>query len=376
MRDRQVEVAEGGLEAAGIGDCHAGEAEVGSGRDDVDPGSGHRRRRQRLVEDREGAGGDRPAGRARVIARGQVPQRQEELGDDDQDREGAVEGDDARHQPQADLDGDQRDRHCRAPFEDERRLECGPQDLHRRLAVLAADRPDVADLLAAPPEHLERREAGQHVEEEGTQPADLGEPTLGDRLRPAADEPEQEDEDRPGHEQDQGRRWVDHQDGGQDEQRDRDRQRAGRLERRQVGVDGVHPVGDDPCQFAGPFAAGPHGTQGQQMGRQRLAHPTAGHGRGALRQRVARERQRRPDQRQQRDRDEARRDRGEGSAALEDVSDDDAHEPCLDHHDDRGGEPAGDRGRQPEPRAGRGCEQTRLRGRGASARHRHPRVGA
>ena len=152
--------------------------------------------RDRLVEDRERALGDRPPGRPGVVARRQRPQRQEELGDDDQDRERPVEGDAAVHQPQADLDRDERDRDRAAPFEHERGLERGPQHLHRRVAVLPADRRDVGDLLAAPAERLERREAAQHVEEERTEVADLGEPPVGDGPRPAADEPEQQDEDR------------------------------------------------------------------------------------------------------------------------------------------------------------------------------------
>ena len=114
--------------------------------------------RERLVEDREDPRRDGPPRRARVIAGRQLAQRQEELGHDDEDRQRPVEGDGAGHQAQADLDRDEGDRDGAAPFEHERRLERRPQDLHRRVAVLPADRPDGVDLLGAAAEHLERGE--------------------------------------------------------------------------------------------------------------------------------------------------------------------------------------------------------------------------
>ena len=99
-------------------------------------------RRQGLVEDGEGARGDGATRGPRVVARRELAQWQEELGHDDEHRQRPVEGDGTVHQAQADLDRDERDRDGAAPLEHERGLEGGPQDLHRRVAVLAADRPD------------------------------------------------------------------------------------------------------------------------------------------------------------------------------------------------------------------------------------------
>ncbi len=209
-----------------------------------------RRHRHRLVEDREQPGRHGPARRTAVVARRQLAERQEELGDDDQDRQRALELDRAGHQPEADLDRDEGDRDGATPLEHERGLERGPQHLQRRVAVLAADRPDGTDLLGAPAECLERRDPAQHVEEERAEPADLREPPFGDRPRPAADEPEQQDEDRAGEQEDERRRRIDDEDRTEDEQRDCDGERARRLERGEVGVDVVEPVGHDRDQLA------------------------------------------------------------------------------------------------------------------------------
>ena len=209
--------------------------------------------------------GDGATRRPRVVARGELAQGQEELGHDDEDRQRAVEGDRTVHQSQADLDRDERDRDGAAPLEHERGLERGPQDLHRRVAVLAADRPDRVDLLAAPAEHLERGEAPQHVEEERAEPADLGEPPRGDRARPATDVRQQQDEDRAGEEQDERGRRVDDEDRGHDQERDGDGERPGGLERRDVGIDRVQPVERDPGQLAGPLATRVGRAEGQQV---------------------------------------------------------------------------------------------------------------
>ena len=119
-----------------------------------------------------------------VIAGRQRPQRQEELGDDDQDGERPVEGDRPVHQAKADLDRDERDRDRAAPLEHERGLERGPEHLHRRVAVAPAHVADGVDLLGAAAEQLERRDPLEHVEEERAQPAQLGEAALGDRPAP------------------------------------------------------------------------------------------------------------------------------------------------------------------------------------------------
>ena len=151
----------------------------------------------------------------------------------------------------------------------------------RMLSTCSALRPNILSV-ARPP---------QHVEEEGAEPVDLGEPPLRDGPRPAADEPEQQDEDRPGQDQDQRRRRVDDEDRGEHEQRDGHGQRPGRLERRQVGIDVVHPVDDDPGQLAGPLASRPGRPEREELRGQRLAQAATRQRRGALREDVTRERQ-------------------------------------------------------------------------------------
>ena len=186
-RVRERDVPEGDREAGRPGPAPAGSPPPRPGRRRSRARRHARSRRQRLVEDGERARGDGATRGPRVVARGKLAQGQEELGHDDEHRQRPVEGDGTVHQSQADLDRDERDRDGAAPLQHERGLERGPQDLHRRVAVLAADRPDRVDLLAAPAEHLERGKAAQHVEEERAEPADLGEPPLGDRARPATD---------------------------------------------------------------------------------------------------------------------------------------------------------------------------------------------
>ena len=110
-RDRQVEAVERGSRPAGVGERHGIEPDVGPLRDDVDRGTRRNDRRRDgrrldghepgggraptrlwwLVEDRERPLGDRQTRGAGMVSGRQGAERQEELGDDDQDREGAVE---------------------------------------------------------------------------------------------------------------------------------------------------------------------------------------------------------------------------------------------------------------------------------------------
>ena len=314
-------------------------------------------RRDRLVEDRGRALGDRPPGRPGVVRRGQRPQRQEEFGHDDQHRERPVEGESAVHQSQADLDRDEGDRHRAAPFEDERGLERGPQHLHRGVAVLPADHRDVGHLLAASAECLERRETAQHVQEERAEVADLGESPIGDRPRPSTDEAEEEDEDRSGEQQDERGRRIEHQDDRQHQQRDGDRQHPGGLEHRDVGVHVGEPAGHDAGQFADPLAGRPARPEGEEVARQIRPKAALRPTRGAPGQRVRADEQRSPDDREPGDQDQQRRRRSERRPAHEDVGDDPAGEPGRRHDDHGREETAGDREAEAQPRSRRDRDQ-------------------
>ena len=200
-----------------------------------------------------------------MIADRECPQRQEELGDDDQDRQGPLELDRAVHETQAHLDGDQRHGHRRAPLQDERCLERGPQHVHRRVAVASADRADVLDLLGPSSEHLERRQAAKHVQEERAQIADLGKTTVGDRPRPATDDRQQQDEDRSREDQDKRGRRIYQKHGHEHQEGNRDGQRAGRLVCRYVRLQRIDPAADDPGQLAATFTADPGRAEREQM---------------------------------------------------------------------------------------------------------------
>ena len=181
-----------------------------------------------------------------------------------------------------------------------------------------------ADLLRATPEHLQRRQAAEHVEEERAQVADLGEPPLRDRPRPAADDRQQEDEDRSGEQQDQRRRRVDDEDRAEHEERDGDGQRPGRLERGDVRIERVEPAADDAGQLAAPLAARPGRAErehvGGQVGPQRALEPP----RGTPGKVIDAEQQRPAGDRQDRDGHQDRRDRRERLAAEEDPGHDHA----------------------------------------------------
>ena len=143
----EVEVRERRLGATRVGDGDAVQ-------DDVPEGRKARAGRPRPalpvpraagvrgVEDLEDPRRGLPTRCTFVVGGGQPAERQEELGRDDQDGERGLEPDLARHQPQAELDGDQRHRDRGAPLEHEARLERGPQHGHRRVAVAQADLAD------------------------------------------------------------------------------------------------------------------------------------------------------------------------------------------------------------------------------------------
>ena len=306
-----------------------------------------------------------------MIAGRQRPQGQEELGDDDEDGQRPVEGDRPRHQSQADLDRDKRDSDRAAPFEHERRLECGPQDLHRRVAIAAADVADGVDLLGAPPEELEGREPLEHVEEEGAEPAKLDEATLGDHPCPPPDEGEEQDQDRPGQQEDEDGRRVDRPDRSQHEKRHSDGEDPGGLEDRHPGVERVGPVDDDGRQLAASLPAGVDGSEREQVPRQVGAEPALEPIGCPLGQQVADDQERGTHEREGRDRRQQARDRRKGRAIEEHIGHDDARQVGGHDHQRRGHEPARDPEGEQRPRAGRACQQAALGRDRAGARLRH-----
>ena len=196
-----------------------------------------------------------PACRPGVILRRQVPQRQEELRRDHEHRERPREADVAVHEPQADLDRHERRRKARAQLQHQRRLERRAQHVHRRLAVVLARLAQVSELVPAAPEHLQRRQALQHVQERRAQPAQLREPPRGDIAGAPADERQEHQQQRPRRQQDQHRPSVDREHDRGHHQRHRDRERARRLVRRHVFVEVLDAAPDRVRQLPAPLAA-------------------------------------------------------------------------------------------------------------------------
>ena len=303
-----------------------------------------------------------------MIAGRQRSQRQEELGDDDQDRQRAIERDRAVHQPEADLDRHERHGDRRTPLEHERGLERGPKHLHRRVAVATAHVADGVHLLDAATEQLERRAALQDVEEECAQPAQLGEPAFGDRARPTADHGQQQDQDRPRDDEDQHRRRVHDRDRREHEQRHGDGEGSCRLGDRDVGLERLAPGDDDRGQLAAALTTGVAGAERKEVPGQVCAQPSLEPVGRALGQPVADDQQRHPPDRQQPDDREDRCDPCQGRPIEEDVGHDHARQVCRD--DDYGGrhEPARDPRGEQAPRPVRAREQAALRWDRAGAR--------
>ena len=122
----------------------------------------------------------------------------------------------------------------------------------------------------------------EHVQEEGTQPAQLGEPRpLTTRVRPA-DDREQQDQHRAGDHQHERRRRVESEHDHQDEHGTiAARRRAGWYEVR-PGVDRVEPSGQHARQLAAPLGPGGRGRADQVAGQRPIEAPRLQAVRGAL----------------------------------------------------------------------------------------------
>ena len=175
----------------------------------------------------------------------------------------------ARHQPQADLDRHQRHRDCPAPYEDERGLEGRPEHVHRGLAPYRRLMSRMFATCSGPrPNIFNVGRPREHVEEEGTQVADLAEPPFRIRPRPATDDRQQQDEDRPGEQQHQRRRRVDDEDRAEHEDGNGHGKRPGRLVRGDIRIERIKAAADDAGQLAAPLAARPGRAEREHVCRQ------------------------------------------------------------------------------------------------------------
>ena len=178
-------------------------AEAGSCAAAREPGS------LKHVEDALCGGDARHAG---VEARAQLPQRQVELGREDEDEEGRLERQAAREQAQADLDRDDGGAERADHLQHERGQERHPQHLQRRVPVLLADAADQHDLLAAAVEQLQGGQPLQHVEEVRGEPAERRPLPARERIGQAADQRHEDGDQRRGQQEHQARERVDRED--------------------------------------------------------------------------------------------------------------------------------------------------------------------
>ena len=246
------------------------------------------RPRRRRVEDRHDPGRRFATRGAVVVVGSQATERHEELGGEDQDGQRRKERDPAGHQAQAELDGDQRDRHRRAPLEHEARLERRPQHAHRRVAIAQADLADPVDLLAAPAVRPQRGESAEHVGEVALHPAQVVGACRRGRSDPRADQAEDQDQDGSRDEQDERRERVDDRDEHEDEDRDDAGEQRRRPERAHPGLDGLGAVDERRRDLAAPFAGRVSGAELEEVRGHPLPDgPDQAHGRPP-RERLAR----------------------------------------------------------------------------------------
>ena len=163
----------------------------------------------RGVEQVQHALGDRDAVRARVELRAEAPQRQVQLGRQDQHEEGGLEADAAARQPHPDRDRDERDAEGRGELEHRPGEEAHAEGGHRGPPVLLADVGDRVRLLLAAVQGPQGREPAHDVEEVRREHAQR-EPALpGALLGVAPDEPHEHRHERQREQHDQRRRHVD-----------------------------------------------------------------------------------------------------------------------------------------------------------------------
>ena len=205
-----------------------------------------------------------------MVLGGQATQRQEELGREEQHRQGAFEREPAGHQPDAGLDRDERGGRGRTPFQHERRLERRSQDVHRRRTLSPADLLDRLRLLGAPPEHLQRRQAPQDVQEVGVHPCKLALATFRQVADPSADQREEQHEHGTRDQQDRHRPRVQDEDDGRHHDRDDDREPPRRRVSGDVRIERLDALPGGVDELADPLPAGVGGAERDQRGGQPL----------------------------------------------------------------------------------------------------------
>ena len=209
------------------------------------------RHRRRGVEQVEQPRRDRHAVGARVELRAQPPQRQIQLGREDQNGQCRLEREAAAREPHADGHRDERDAERGRQLEHRAGQEGDPQRAHRRPPVPLADLRDRRRLRLAAVERAQRRQAAHDVEEVRREqpqrlPA-LARPLLG----VAADQPHEDRHERQRQQHHPRRLQVDRGDPAEHRERDDAAEHELRQIAREVRLERVHALHGRRRQLAG-----------------------------------------------------------------------------------------------------------------------------
>ncbi len=188
------------------------------------------RARRRGIGELEEALGHGRSVRARVELRGQVAERQVELGHQYEHGERRLEADPALGEAYAHDHGDERDPERRGQLQDRAGEERDAQRSHRRPAVLVAHLLDPRRLRMRAVERAERRQPANDVEEVVREHRERLPPLACAPLRVTADEPHEDGDERQREEHHARSERID----GRDEDQDGDRYDRGQDELREV----------------------------------------------------------------------------------------------------------------------------------------------
>ena len=197
-------------------------------------------RGRRAFEQVEKALGDGEPVGAGVKLRGEVAEREVELGREQEHRQRSLQPDAAVDEPHADGDRDQSDPERRGQLQDGSGEERRAQRGHGRAPVLVADRRDPLGLLCAPVERAERGEPADHVEKMAREHRQRPPAGAHAPLRVAADEPHEQRHERQRQQHQPGRERVDPGDEGEHGDGNDEREHELRQIARERRLEGVH----------------------------------------------------------------------------------------------------------------------------------------
>ena len=210
--------------------------------------------RRGRVEQREHPLRHRQPVRAGVELRPEPPQRQVQLGRQDDHGQPGLEPEAAVHEPHPGRHGDERDAERGRQLEHRPGQEADAQGLHGRRAIALADLADDARLILGAAERPQRRQAPYHVEEMRRQPAQRVPPLARPLLGVAPDQPHEHRHQRQRQQHDQRGEQVHERDPGDHDDRDDGGEHRLRQVAREIAVQGLDAVHGEGGDLAGGTA--------------------------------------------------------------------------------------------------------------------------